>query len=181
MFYLFPLLRSSTLCHHFEIFIHRKLLVEFLLGQSLHYMDVQFIFGASLVLSGKESACSAGDLGLIRGLGRAPGGLPNPVLLPGESHGGQRSLVGYSPWGCKESDMTEMTQHATKSFLDDSIILLFSLCLAFLSLLNFLHSDFYPYYLNETTVNRSWNYRIQQFGVLSYWTPLVYLILWTTS
>ena len=29
-----------------------------------------------------------------------------PVLLPGESHG-RRSLVGYSPWGHKESDMTE--------------------------------------------------------------------------
>ena len=29
-----------------------------------------------------------------------------PVLLPGKSHG-QRSLVGYSPWGPKESDMTE--------------------------------------------------------------------------
>ena len=29
-----------------------------------------------------------------------------PVLLPGEFHG-QRSLVGYSPWGCKESDTTE--------------------------------------------------------------------------
>ena len=29
-----------------------------------------------------------------------------PVFLPGESHG-QRSLVGYSPWGHKESDMTE--------------------------------------------------------------------------
>ena len=33
-----------------------------------------------------------------------------PIFLPGESHG-QRSLVGYSPWGCKESDMTEMTQY----------------------------------------------------------------------
>uniref|UniRef100_A0AC11EKW0 Uncharacterized protein n=1 Tax=Ovis aries TaxID=9940 RepID=A0AC11EKW0_SHEEP len=32
--------------------------------------------------------------------------LPTPVLLPGKSHG-QRSLVGYSPWGCKESDTTE--------------------------------------------------------------------------
>ena len=29
-----------------------------------------------------------------------------PVLLPGKSHG-QRSLVGYSPWGRKESDATE--------------------------------------------------------------------------
>ena len=31
---------------------------------------------------------------------------PTPVLLPGESHG-RRSLVGCSPWGHKESDMTE--------------------------------------------------------------------------
>ena len=31
---------------------------------------------------------------------------PTPVLLPGKSHG-QRSLVGCSPWGRKESDMTE--------------------------------------------------------------------------
>ena len=31
---------------------------------------------------------------------------PTPVLLPGKSHG-WRSLVGYSPWGCEESDMTE--------------------------------------------------------------------------
>ena len=31
---------------------------------------------------------------------------PTPVFLPGESHG-QRSLVGYSPWGCKEWNRTE--------------------------------------------------------------------------
>ena len=40
--------------------------------------------------------------------GRSPGGghgNSNPVSLPGESHG-QRSLAGYSPWGCKESDTT---------------------------------------------------------------------------
>ena len=29
-----------------------------------------------------------------------------PVFLPGQFHG-QRSLVGYSPWSCKESDTTE--------------------------------------------------------------------------
>ena len=33
---------------------------------------------------------------------------PTPVFLPGESHG-QRSLVGYSPWGRKQSDTTELT------------------------------------------------------------------------
>ena len=32
---------------------------------------------------------------------------PTPVLLPGKSHE-QRSLVGYSPQGCKESDMIEL-------------------------------------------------------------------------
>ena len=31
-----------------------------------------------------------------------------PVLLPGKSHG-QRSLVGYSPWGREESDRTDFT------------------------------------------------------------------------
>ena len=31
---------------------------------------------------------------------------PTPVLLPGKSHG-RRSLVGFSPWGCEESDTTE--------------------------------------------------------------------------
>ena len=31
---------------------------------------------------------------------------PTPVFLPGKSHG-QRSLVGCSPWGRKESDTTE--------------------------------------------------------------------------
>ena len=35
---------------------------------------------------------------------------PTPVFLPGEFHG-QRSLVGCSPWGCKESDTTQVTEH----------------------------------------------------------------------
>ena len=33
---------------------------------------------------------------------------PTPVFLPGELHG-QRSLMGYSPWGGKELDTTEAT------------------------------------------------------------------------
>jgi len=31
---------------------------------------------------------------------------PTPALLPGKSHG-WRNLIGYSPWGHKESDTTE--------------------------------------------------------------------------
>ena len=58
---------------------------------------------------GKEYACNVGDLGSIPGSGRSPGEgkwQPTPVFLPGEFHG-QRILLGYSPWGHRESDMTE--------------------------------------------------------------------------
>ena len=41
---------------------------------------------------------------------------PTPVFLPGEFHG-QRSLAGYSPWGCKESDMTEWLSTHTEMYL----------------------------------------------------------------
>ena len=66
--------------------------------------------GFSCGSNGKESACNSGDLGSIPGSGRCPGewkgsGITTPVFLPGEFHG-QRGLEGYSPWGCKESDMT---------------------------------------------------------------------------
>ena len=49
-------------------------------------------------------------------------GQPTPVFLPGEVHG-QRSLTGYSPWGHKESDMTEqLTQYVTNTHLISSLI-----------------------------------------------------------
>ena len=50
-----------------------------------------------------------GDLGLIPGSGRFPWRRtwqPTPVCLAEKSHG-RRILAGYSPWGRKESDMTE--------------------------------------------------------------------------
>ena len=71
---------------------------------------------------GKESACHAGDPGLIPELGRSPEGgkwLPNPVFLPGEFYG-QRSLVGYSPWGRRESDTTERLSTAHLLTIRDS-------------------------------------------------------------
>ena len=55
------------------------------------------------------NAGDTGDTGSIPGSGRSPGvraWQPTPVFLPGESHG-QRSLVGYSPWGHRESYTTE--------------------------------------------------------------------------
>ena len=57
----------------------------------------------------RESACSAGDLGSVPGLGRSPGGgQGNPLQYSClDNPHGQRSLAGCSPWDHKESDMTE--------------------------------------------------------------------------
>ena len=71
----------------------------------VYYAEISFLGGSEV----KASACDAGNLGSIPGSGRSPGegnGNPTPVFLPGESHG-WRSLVGYSPQGCKESETTE--------------------------------------------------------------------------
>ena len=57
---------------------------------------------------GKDSACIAGDPGLIPGWGESPWRRkwqPTLVSLPRKSSG-QRSLAGYSPWGFKELDTT---------------------------------------------------------------------------
>ena len=56
---------------------------------------------------------------------------PTPIFLPGESHG-QRSLVGYSPWGCKESDMTERLTF--KYYLPHTPIRCLNLSIIFLSI-----------------------------------------------
>ena len=48
---------------------------------------------------GKESACNAGDQ--VWKIPWRREWLPTPVFLPGEFQG-QKSLMGYSPWGCKE-------------------------------------------------------------------------------
>ena len=56
---------------------------------------------------------------------------PTPVLLPGKSHA-RRSLVGYSPWGHKESDTTE---HLHFHFLSPQILVGASQVLGFSSLL----------------------------------------------
>ena len=72
------------------------------------------VFGSD----GKAPACNAGDPGLMPGSGRSPGkrnSNPLQYFSPGKSHG-WRSLVGYSPWGCKELDMTEGLYFLSFSF-----------------------------------------------------------------
>ena len=66
-------------------------------------------------LSGKESACQAGDTDSIPGSGISPGEANDSPFqyscwrIPV----GQRSLAGYSPWGCKELDTTERLNSST--------------------------------------------------------------------
>ena len=71
--------------------------------------------------AGKESACNAGDPGSIPGLEISPWrtiGYPLQYSCL-ENPQGQRSLVGNSPWGHTESDMTEQlsTEHIFEKFL----------------------------------------------------------------
>ena len=53
----------------------------------------------------------------VQSLGRSPregNGKPTPVFFPGKFHG-QRSVVGYSPWAHKESDVTEHAHAHTRA------------------------------------------------------------------
>ena len=66
---------------------------------------------ALVVKTPVENAGDKRDGGLIPASGRSPGGARgNPLQYSYlEKPHGQRSLVGYSPWGHKESDTTEVT------------------------------------------------------------------------
>ena len=65
--------------------------------------------GASLVAQTvKNLSASAGDLGLIPGLRRSPGeGNGTPLQYSCLENSMDRSLAGYNPWGCTESDTTK--------------------------------------------------------------------------
>ena len=85
----------------------QKTLVQYLDQEDLLERDrlpTPVFLGFPCGSAGKESTCNAGDLGSIPVLGRSSGEekrLPNPIFWPGEFHGL------YSPWGHKESNMTE--------------------------------------------------------------------------
>ena len=74
--------------------------------------ELGFLSGSSEV---KASALNAGDPGLGRSPGEGNGNTLQYLFLPRESHG-WRSLVGYTPWGCKELDMTERVHFTSVKF-----------------------------------------------------------------
>ena len=70
------------------------------------------MWASQVALMVKNLPINAGDLrdvGLVPGLGRSPeGGYGNPLQYTClEKPHGQRSLVGYSPWGYKQVGITE--------------------------------------------------------------------------
>ena len=66
---------------------------------------------------------------------------PTPVFLPGKPHR-QRSLIGYSPWGRKESDTTEWLHFTSLHvpYIPGSYAILFFTALDFTSITSHIHS-----------------------------------------
>ena len=68
------------------------------------FVVLNMLYGASLKAQMvKKSACQRRRLGFDPWVRKIPwrrNWLPTPVFLPGEFHG-ERSLAGYSPWGCR--------------------------------------------------------------------------------
>ena len=63
-------------------------------------------------LSNEDSTCNVGKAGSVSGSGRCPGGgNGNPLSILAGGSQGKGNLVGYSPWGHKESDTTEAAEH----------------------------------------------------------------------
>ena len=92
---------------------------RFKISETLNFLQKYDIFvdfpGGS---DSKASAYNAGDLDSTPGsriLWRRKW-QPTPVFLPGATHG-RRSLVGYSPWGLKESDTTEQLHYSLMIYL----------------------------------------------------------------
>ena len=70
--------------------------------------------GGTVVKNPLANAGGTTDMGLIPRLGKSPeGGNGNPLQDSWlEKSYGQTSLVGYSPWGCKELDTTWVSEYA---------------------------------------------------------------------
>ena len=67
---------------------------------------------------GKASVCNAGDPGSVPGSGRSPGeGNGNPLQFSCLENPMDRSLVGYSPWGRKESNTTKQLYLVHKMYI----------------------------------------------------------------
>ena len=99
------------------LFSHKRVKAPLICPPPPEYVSIQFnqflwsshTLGTSLVAQTVKCLLTMGRPGFNPWVGKISWRRkwqPTPVFLPGKSHG-QRNLVGYSPWGCKESDTTE--------------------------------------------------------------------------
>ena len=72
--------------------------------QSMEFSSVPVFLGFPCGSTGKQSACNEGDLGSISGLARSPGEGGKGYI---SQYSGLENSMDSSPWGCKDSDMTE--------------------------------------------------------------------------
>ena len=93
-------LRSHTVCDRTRA------------GNKTHFVTIPGASQVALVVKNKKTACQCRThkrCGFDPGVRKIPwrrAWQPTPLFLPGNFHE-QRSPVGYSPWGRKESEMTE--------------------------------------------------------------------------
>ena len=98
---LYSLTRPSPV---YENWPHPTLYILKIIFKKVNIGLFKGFLGGSVV---KNPPANAGDSGLtVRKISWRRAWQPTPVLLPGESRG-QWSLMGYSLWGCKESDVTQ--------------------------------------------------------------------------
>ena len=92
---------------------------------TMYLSTSNYLSGLPRWLSGKESACSAGDMGSIPGSGKSPweGNNPLQYLCLGNSKD-RGALVGYRPWGCKRvgCDLETRQQQQESIYLPTYVI-----------------------------------------------------------
>ena len=105
-------LKTKTYCfpNGTSHFTFNTILSDFFLCKHIYAFLYKYSGHQSLSwwLSGKKSTSQCRRCGFNCWIEKIPWRRKwqtTPVFLPGKSHG-QRSLAGYSSWGCKESDMT---------------------------------------------------------------------------
>ena len=99
--------------HYSAIKMEGLLIIHMTIWMNYQRMKLGFPGGA-VVKNLPANAGDAGDSGFCSWVGKIPWRRKwqsTPAFMPGKFHG-QRSLVGYGPWGCKESDTTERLRHS---------------------------------------------------------------------
>ena len=125
-------LKSDQILHYlWDILfplIEKKILLFYLWGLKTKYLKWDLSYWWALNTwqlwlgfpggsDGEESACNAGDLGLIPLLGRSPGeGNGYPLQYSCHKSHRQKSLMSYSPWGHKELDINAWLTHTCSTY-----------------------------------------------------------------